>query len=102
MIDFQHVAFTLCGLIFAWIIGEIKELKRVQNLHNLDIQKLKDFNEHKVERIERDIEELRKDFLEFKKVIEDKIHRDSNIINQQKALIERLSRYLDEKELKKV
>ncbi len=102
MIDFQHVAFALIGVIFTWVIGELKELKRIQNIHNLDIQKLKDFNEHKVERIERDIEELRKDFHDFKKVIEDKIHRDSNIINQQKTLIERLSRYLDEKELNKV
>lgn len=66
--------------------------------HSLAIQTLKNFNDIKVDRIEKDITDLRSEIKALTQTISDKIHRDSNIINQQKVLIERMSRILDDKE----
>ena len=92
------ITFSLVKIIYDIIIRRVEALEKSRGEHALAIQSLKDFNNLKVDRIEKDIDELKRDLQAFKEMIIDKIHRDSNIINQQKSLIERLSRYLDEKE----
>jgi hypothetical protein len=98
MITFSQLLVVCMGLIsvlYGLFHSRVVKVEKKVEEHSTDIQKLYDFNELKVQRIESDIIDLKNDFKEFKKEISAKIHRDSNIINQAIHTIERVQKVLE-------
>ncbi len=94
MIDFEKIVYALIGVIYYLFHRRIEKHESVLEEHSDKIKGLQDFNTLKVERIEKDIEDLSKEFKDFKKQIETKIHTDSNVINSANATISRVEKVL--------
>lgn len=89
------ISFSLIKIIYDIIMRKVEAIDKKQQTHSLDIQTLKDFNDIKINRIEKDIMELKSEIKNLTNLILEKIHSDDNFVSQQRALIERMGRILD-------
>jgi esterase/lipase len=77
------ITFGLVKIIYDIIISRVKSVEiKSQNLHDR-VKDLEAFNTHK-------IDQLIKDFSEFKTIVSNKLHRDADFINTTKNAISRI------------
>lgn len=91
------ITFGLMKIIYDIVMKRVENVESKQADQAIEINTLKNFNTMVVDRIEKDIEKLNQGFEDLKKIISDKIRKDSEIIAKQKDLIERMNKLLDER-----
>jgi len=96
MIDFQHIAYTLCGILFTWTIYEVRELKKSSSDQEKRIQHIEDLHGRDIDEIKKILQELSAEVKALTRYIHKDNHDMIEIFKQQSDIILRMHKDTNE------